>query len=124
MHFFEDSIDAPLFIRQYRAAERQIITSLAVLTEATILFEGKEFASLLPAEATQLTQAHFQCLADFKPELILLGTGQAQIFPPPSLLIPVYDSRIGLEVMDTDAACRTFNVLVGEGRNVLAALFV
>jgi len=56
------------------------------------------------------------------PELVLLGTGARQVFPRPELLMAFYRRGIGVEVMSTDAACRTFNVLVSDGRRVVAAL--
>ena len=52
------------------------------------------------------------------------GSGERQRFPPPRLLRPLYDARIGVETMATAAACRTFNILSGEGRRVVAALIV
>ena len=55
---------------------------------------------------------------------LLLGTGARQRFPHPSLLRPLASARIGFEVMDTHAACRTYSILVSEGRKVAAALFV
>ena len=55
-------------------------------------------------------------------EIVLIGTGSRQRFPSPALLRPLIEARIGFEVMDLPAACRTYNVLVGEGRAVLAAL--
>ena len=55
---------------------------------------------------------------------MLFGAGAAQRFPHPRLLAPLTDARVGLEVMDTPAACRTFNILAAEGRRVLAALVV
>lgn len=58
------------------------------------------------------------------PEVVLLGTGARQQFPDPVLLGILHAQRIGVEVMDTAAACRTFNVLVTEGRPVAAALIV
>lgn len=58
----------------------------------------------------------------FAPEVVLLGTGERQRFPPPQLLRPLAQARIGVEVMSTPAACRTYNILMAEGRRVLAAL--
>lgn len=55
-------------------------------------------------------------------EIVLIGTGGRQRFPSPTLLRPLMEARIGFEVMDLAAACRTYNVLVGEGRAVMAAL--
>ena len=55
---------------------------------------------------------------------MLLGSGASQCFPEPALLAPLLERGIGIEVMDTGAACRTYNVLVSEDRRVVAALFV
>jgi len=57
-------------------------------------------------------------------ELILIGTGKRQRFPKPELLKELIKARIGFEIMDSQAACRTYNILVGEGRQVALALLV
>ena len=69
-----------------------------------------------------LTAAHFERLAALKPELVIFGSGARIRFAPPSLLRALIDARIGFETMDTAAACRTYNVLLAEGRSVVAAL--
>jgi len=69
-----------------------------------------------------LAEAHFARIAELKPEVVLLGTGSRLRFPDPRLLLPLARARIGFEVMDLQAACRTYNILMAEGRNVLAAL--
>jgi len=69
-----------------------------------------------------LEMAHFEWLRQQQPEIVLLGTGPRLRFPHPSLTRPLLESRIGLEVMDTGAACRTYNLLAGEGRKVLVAI--
>jgi uncharacterized protein len=71
-----------------------------------------------------LTVQHFEHLVSLKPEIVLLGTGATLRFPPPALSRCLTAARIGLEVMDTSAACRTYNILTAEGRKVLAALLV
>jgi uncharacterized protein len=71
-----------------------------------------------------LSQADFAKLAELQPEILLLGTGSTLRFPPPALLQPLMTARIGLEVMDTQAACRTYNILVAEGRRVAAAILI
>jgi len=58
------------------------------------------------------------------PEIILLGTGDSVEFPDRRLMAGIMARRVGLEVMDTAAACRTFNILVGEDRQVVAALLM
>lgn len=67
---------------------------------------------------------HLAPLAEGRPEIVLLGTGSAFRFPHPSVLAPLYQAGIGVEVMDTRAACRTYNILLAEGRRVVAALIV
>lgn len=69
-----------------------------------------------------LEEKHFALLAALGPEIILLGTGASLRFPHPSLTRPLIEARIGLEVMDTGATCRTYNILAGEGRRVVAAI--
>lgn len=69
-----------------------------------------------------LTEAHFSALAERQPELVIFGTGARLRFPHPSLLRGLMARGIGVESMDTPAACRTYNVLLAEGRSVMAAL--
>ena len=69
-----------------------------------------------------LTQASFDELLPFSPELVLFGSGKRIQFPAPKLLQGLIQRRIGIETMDNGAACRTFNVLAGEGRHVVLAL--
>lgn len=69
-----------------------------------------------------LTAAHFEALAALEPELVIFGSGTRIRFAKPALLRPLIDARIGVETMDTPAACRTYNVLLAEGRSVVAAL--
>ena len=71
-----------------------------------------------------LAADHMAAIVEFNPEIVLLGTGAALRFPEPALLAPLYRAGIGVEVMDTPAACRTYNILLGEGRNVVAAVIV
>ena len=74
-----------------------------------------------------LTAELLVALADRSCDVLLLGTGQRQKFPPPAVLRPLIEAtggRLGVEVMDTAAACRTYNILTAEGRNPLAALIV
>lgn len=71
-----------------------------------------------------LTDAHVDQLVSAQPEVVLLGTGSRIRFPASAVLRPLIDARIGYEIMDTGAACRTYGVLLAEGRQVLAALIV
>lgn len=71
-----------------------------------------------------LAAADFAFIGELKPEIVILGTGTAQRFPPPLLARALAACGAGVEVMDTKAACRTYNILVAEGRNVIAAILV
>jgi uncharacterized protein len=71
-----------------------------------------------------LGEADFERLLEPAPEMVVLGTGEKQRFLHPRITSPLHRARVGLEVMDTRAACRTYNILVAEGRNVIAALIV
>jgi uncharacterized protein len=71
-----------------------------------------------------LTAAHFAQLAEFDAELVIFGSGQRIRFPQAAWLAPLMVKRIGLETMDTGAACRTYNILAGEGRHVVVALLL
>jgi len=69
-----------------------------------------------------LNEQQLEPVFGLKPEVVLVGTGPKQMFPAPELLMCFYRRGIGVEFMNTPAACRTFNVLVSEQRNVVAAL--
>ena len=71
-----------------------------------------------------LTQADFDRLAEFQPELVIFGSGPRIRFVAPGLLRNLMARRVGVETMDTAAACRTYNVLAGENRKVVAVLLL
>jgi uncharacterized protein len=77
-----------------------------------------------PAEAAQLSLADLQVALSLEPEVILVGTGTRQCFPAQAVIADVLRRGIGIEIMNTAAACRTFNVLASEMRRVVAALWV
>ena len=77
-----------------------------------------------PDGFNDLTARHFEFLATLATEIVLLGTGDTLRFPPPALTACLRTARIGLEIMDTRAACRTYNILVAESRSVAAAILL
>ena len=93
--------------------------SRSVIVSATTLIDDWR-----PQHIGELTAADLEPALALKPQVLLLGSGARQVFPSPALLAQLYATRIGFEVMDTGAACRTYNVLVGEGREVAAALII
>src|SRR5262249_20179277 len=75
------------------------------------------------ASVDALTPAEIDFLIGLKPEIVLLGTGARQVFPSIALLRAFSTANIGLQTVHTEAACRTYNILADEGRNVAAAVF-
>ena len=90
-----------------------------------VLLSSDGAISAWPAQSfDSLEASHFTQMVELKPELILIGTGSKQRFPKPEVLKSLILANIGFEIMDSQAACRTYNILVGEGRQVLLALIV
>ncbi|MGZ8230823.1 MAG: Mth938-like domain-containing protein [Burkholderiales bacterium] len=99
-------------VNAQRYTRSMIVTPDRVVTQ----WEVQDFAVL---EA-----AHFRALLEFKPEIVLLGTGERQRFPRPELARVFAEASVGFEAMDSKAACRTYNILMSEGRGVLAAILI
>ena len=74
------------------------------------------------ASMEDINEETLQIIFEMQPEVVLLGIGKTQLFLPPATQSVFFRRNVGFEVMVTDAACRTFNVLVAEGRHVVAAL--
>lgn len=89
-----------------------------------ILLPDRVIADWPVPEFAALTARHVGALVEYRPEIVLLGTGRRQRFPAPALLADLIMHDIGLEVMDSQAACRTYNILVAERRRVAAALIL
>jgi uncharacterized protein len=120
MRFIQDSSSARNFIRSYLAGEIKINEELfrtAVIVAAQTIVPAPEVK-----DARELGAQHAAPVLALEPELVLLGTGVRQVFPPSEFSARFLRSGIGVEVMDTGAACRTFNVLVAEQRRVAALL--
>ncbi len=77
-----------------------------------------------PRLPDDLTAADFEAVLALKPELVIFGSGPRLKFVPQALMRALFERGIGVETMDTPAACRTFNVLVSEGRSAVAALLL
>jgi uncharacterized protein len=92
--------------------------------ENIVLTTDAVIPGFAPGGFGALTEEDFARLLATSPEIVLLGTGIAQRFLHPRVTAPLHRAHVGLETMDTRAACRTYNILVAEGRNVSAALIV
>jgi uncharacterized protein len=110
--------------------------SISAYGPGWVAVNGEKFTNsiILSASGTRLNwdctsydalqASHFEQLATMDAELILFGSGERIRFPKPQWLEALYARRIGVETMDTQAACRTFNFLAAEGRRVVAALLL
>lgn len=90
----------------------------------SIIVLPKRIEAWAPDSFLELKQSHFQSLLKLEPEVVIVGTGEHPHLPLPSLMEPLLRQQVGVEFMDTPAACRTYNILVGEGRRVIAALLM
>jgi len=77
-----------------------------------------------PGSIPDLTSDHLAQCAALQPEVVIIGTGKTQIFPPGHFAVSLQKQGIGVEIMANDAACRTFNVLLSEDRRVVLALML
>lgn len=98
-----------------------IVGGTAWTSSVVVPWQGAVFAWEAPTFEA-LSPAHFERLAALRPEVVIFGSGARLRFARPAVLRPLIDAGIGHETMDSAAACRTYNVLLGEGRAVVAAL--
>lgn len=95
-----------------------------VLTNSFLLAPDQLVEDWPVISAEQFDLASVDRIAALQPEVVLLGTGVRQVFPPREAQVALLRQRIGVEVMDNAAACRTYNLLAGEGRRVVAAIIM
>ena len=101
------------------------ITVTDTLYTSSLVLSADELLPDWPVRSVaELTEAHFEAALEMGPEIVILGTGRKQAFPPPKVMVMFYEKGIGFEAMTTEAACRTFNVLLSENRKAVAALIV
>ncbi|HEX7027620.1 MAG TPA: MTH938/NDUFAF3 family protein [Gammaproteobacteria bacterium] len=92
--------------------------------DSLIVTPGKIIPGWQPASVGELVLRDMEQVLPLDLQVLLLGTGRTLLFPPPPLMAGLAAKGIGLEVMDTAAACRTYNILAAEGRRVGAALII
>lgn len=102
----------------------QIIINQEPYTKSLVVTPDQLIPDWKPQSLEALTEADFAELIALKPNIVILGTGGKQIFPSPALYGSLLEQGIGIEIMNTPAACRTYNLLMAEGRAVAAALFM
>lgn len=117
-------------------ADKADLYAITAYGEGWVTINGQRYSHSLVLSSTdgvapwhcgrfdELTPAHFDDLLAHRPELIVFGSGKRLRFARPAFLQSLMAQRIGVETMDTAAACRTYNILAGEGRRVTAALLI
>ena len=119
---FTRELSAGLVIRNVSATAVRVNDT--EYSESILLTPDDQLTIWSDKPIADLTDADFGPVFDTKPEIVLLGTGTSNVFPPRELTFAFARKGIGLEVMDTAAAARTFNVLANEGRKVAAVLYL
>lgn len=102
----------------------QVTVNQQVYRRSLVITRERVITDWLPADFEALQASHFEALLKLQPEVVILGTGGRLRFPNAELTRALVEAQIGLEIMDTGAACRTYNILVSESRQVVAALLM
>ncbi len=128
MKFSRDNANSNRIVR-YEPGSIHVIAAAPnavplVLQTSFIITADQLITGWAPQQSEDITAAHIDEVLALRPDVILLGTGKRLRFPPPHLLAHAQQHRVGMEVMDTAAACRTYNLLAAEGRKVAAALLM
>jgi uncharacterized protein len=122
MKFTLDRPGSAHVVRAYSPGRLRIgdrdVTCSVIVTAATLVEPWR------PRRVDELAADDLEAIVTLAPEVLLLGTGARQVFPAATVLAPLHRARIGFEVMDTGAACRTYNLLLAEDRRVAAALIL
>ncbi len=105
-------------------SDRRVTVNNETLGDSFVITPFKLVKEWPPQNVTSIRPEHFSVIFDLEPDVILLGTGSKQLFPSPQLLEPIVKRGIGIEIMNTAAVCRTFNLLIAEGRHVAAGVLI
>lgn len=122
MKFSLDEGDSRFIIRSYE--QGCIVVNEESFTRSFVITQQELIRDWSPQSFDDLEPDHLHQLTETKPEIVILGTGNQIQFPEPALQAIIMGCGIGLEIMDTAAACRTYNILSAEGRSVTAALIM
>lgn len=122
MQFTQDLPEGYLFFRACAADAVTVVDR--TLAKSFLLAPDRLVEDWPVTSAERFDAAAAEAIAELQPEVVLLGTGVRQVFPPRAALAALLRRRIGVEVMDNAAACRTYNLLAGEGRRAVAAIML
>jgi uncharacterized protein len=122
MSLILDDNSAKFQIRAYKAGSIQVNDT--IYTQSIIVSPQTLITDWPPQTLAELTQQHLDIILTLKPDILLLGTGENLTFPPLANYGELINHGIGVEIMNTHAAARTYNALTAEDRNVVAALII
>ena len=122
MHFAPEHIDASYVIRAIGPTSVQV-NELA-LSHSFIISPMRLINPWTTKDVESLTQDDLAIFFELKPSVIILGVGQGFKSLPAQWLMPFYEQKIGVEIMSSASACRTYNILAGEQRNVAAGILL
>lgn len=117
-----DENSANYQIRAYQPGQIQINDKF--YHESVIIAANTLIDHWQPNTIAELLPEHLTAILSLKPAILLIGTGEKLVFPSIEIYGDLINQGIGVEIMDTRAACRTYNALTSEGRNVIAALLI
>lgn len=117
-----DNNQARYQIRSYQPGEIKI--NKQILTSSVIVTPDKLIENWQPQTSDELSAESFNILIELKPDIVIIGTGSEIVFLEPELYGELINLGIGVEFMDTRSACRTYNALSSENRDVAAALVI
>lgn len=122
MKMTEERGDASYRIRAYSPGS--VTVNDRTFTDSIALAPTQLIEDWPPERFEDLAQEHIEQLKALEPEVVILGTGETQRFPGREIMLAMLGEGIGVEVMATEAACRTYNILMAEDRKVVAALLL
>lgn len=122
MKLTDEKIGGINLIRSYAAGEVRI--GETVVRSSCLVKTDRIVSDWRPQTVAELQPADMEAVLALQPEVVVIGSGPRQQFPAPEVMGAVLSRGVGCEVMDTGAACRTYNILASEGRTVVAALLM
>jgi uncharacterized protein len=118
------TLESPLVAAVRKVTDTELLIGDQTWSKPVALTAAGVLEDWVPAPIETLCVDELAALLETGPELIIVGTGKKQLLPNRELMFAMARLGVGLEMMDTPAAARTFNVLIGEDRSVAAALYV
>lgn len=122
MNITQEFGNASYIIQAYK--QDTVIVNQTAYSRSLIITPEFLNAEWAPQGIEELTEQHLEELVTLRPDVVLMGTGQRLLFPDQHVQVFFLQREIGIEFMDTAAACRTYNILMAEGRNVACALLI